>query len=238
VAWQQARPTGALLNDNQQRFMTKVFGWMFMGLGLTAMVAYGTFALGFLPVVFGFRWILLIAQLGLVFWLSASLMKMKPATAAGTFLGYSALNGLTLGAIFAIYNPISIALTFAGTASMFGFLFVLGLVVKRDLSTMGRFLIMTVWGLVVMSLINMVAMSFGWLGGEQAQSFHLLISYAGVFIFSGLTVYDAQKLKNLSRQGFANPDDEQRLSVLGALTLYLDFINLFLFLLRILGDRR
>jgi FtsH-binding integral membrane protein len=227
-----------VLNMNQQTFLTKVFGWMAMGLGLTAVVSALTYITGLWMVLYPMKWLFFIAELGLVWWLSASIHRMQPSTAAGAFLGYSALNGITMSIIFVIYEPLSIALTFLGAASMFGFLFVLGLTVKRDLGPMGRFLAMMTWGLLIVSLFNAIGFATGMLGGGTASMIGLVMSYAGVFIFAGLTAYDAQKLKQMSAGGFQSPADETRMSVLGALVLYLDFINLFLFLLRIFGGRR
>jgi hypothetical protein len=233
-----APPQKGIINDTQQRFFTKVFGWMFMGLGLTSVVAWATYITGFIWVVMPMAMLLFMVQLGLVWWFSARLHKLDPGTAAGVFLGYSALNGLTLSSIFAVYNPISIALTFLGASSMFGFLFVLGLVTKKNLAPMGQALMMMVFGMIAMSLLNMLGAWMGWLGQGTNMMISLAISYVGVIVFSGLTAYDAQKLKLMSQHGFASEADEGRASVLGALTLYLDFINLFLFLLRIFGGRR
>jgi hypothetical protein len=223
---------------NQQTFLTKVFGWMGMGLGLTAVVAFLTYATGLIYVVMPVAMVLFLGELALVWWLSSRWQSMNPSTAVGAFLGYSALNGLTLSAIFAVYNPISIALTFVGAASMFGFMFVLGITTKRDLGPMGRFLAMMVFGLFIVSLLNLVAGMFGLLGTGTAAMISWGISLVGVFVFAGLTAYDAQKLKVMSERGFASHADETRASIMGALMLYLDFINLFLFLLRLFGGRR
>ncbi len=242
--WQDQPPmhvpqqAGGLVNQQQASFFTKVFGWMTMGLGLTAAVSFGTWWTGLWVTIMPIAMILMLVELGLVFYLSARLHKLNPGTAAGMFLGYSALNGLTMSAIFAVYNPVSIALTFAGTASMFGFMFVLGLVVKKDLAPMGRFLIMALFGIIIMSIINMFGSWMGWLGAGTQMMISLGISYVGVLVFAGLTAWDAQKLKRMSEHGFRSHADETRMSVMGALMLYLDFINLFLFLLRIFGGRR
>ena len=231
-------PGQGVLNMNQQTFLTKVFGWMGMGLGLTAVVAFLTYATGLIYVVMPVAMVLFLGELALVWWLSSRWQSMNPSTAVGAFLGYSALNGLTLSAIFAVYNPISIALTFVGAASMFGFMFVLGITTKRDLGPMGRFLAMMVFGLFIVSLLNLVAGMFGLLGTGTAAMISWGISLVGVFVFAGLTAYDAQKLKVMSERGFASHADETRASIMGALMLYLDFINLFLFLLRLFGGRR
>jgi hypothetical protein len=229
---------GGIVNQNQASFFTKVFGWMAMGLGLTAAVSYGTFHTGLWLSVAPYAMYLMFAELGMVFYLSSRLSKMKPGTAIGMFLGYAALNGLTLSVIFAIYQLGSIALTFVGAASMFGFMFVLGLVTKKDLAPMGRFLYMALFGIIIMTLLNWFGSWMGWLGQGTQMMISLAISYVGVLVFAGLTAWDAQKLKRMSANGFRSDADETRMSILGALTLYLDFINLFLFLLRIFGGRR
>lgn len=231
-------PGQGVLNMNQQTFLTKVFGWMGMGLGLTAVVSFLTYATGFIWVLRPVASVLFLAELGLVWWLSSRWQSMKPSTAVGTFLGYSALNGLTLSGIFAAYNPISIALTFVGAASMFGFMFVLGITTKRDLGPMGRFLAMMVFGLFFVGLLNLVAGRFGLLGTGTVAMISWGMSVVGVFVFAGLTAYDGQRLKLMSERGFASHADETRASIIGALILYLDFINLFLFLLRLFGGRR
>lgn len=227
-----------LLNMNQQTFLTKVFGWMGMGLGLTALVSALTYATGFITVIAPVAIWLLFVELGLVWWLSARYQTMKPGTVVATFLGYSALNGLTLSAILAVYSPVSIALTFIGAAGMFAGMFVLGLVIKRDLGPMGRFLIMSLWGLILAVVLNAVASATGIITEAADGWISWGISIVGVFVFAGLTAYDGQKLKELSEGGFSSHADETRVSVIGALLLYLDFLNLFLFLLRLFGVRR
>lgn len=228
---------GAPMNEQQARFFTRTFGWMTMGLGITGAVAGGIYASGLWTVFAGLMLPLFIAQLGLVWWLSSRAMQMKSHTAIAAFLGYSALNGLTMSVIFAAYSLGSIAMTFMAATMTFGFMFALGAFTKKDLSGMGSMLMMALVGLIIASLVNWAAAAFGWFP-EGNAILYWVITYAGVLIFAGLTAWDAQKLKAISAQGFRSEEDEQRVSVLGALTLYLDFINLFLFLLRILGDRR
>lgn len=227
---------GKVFNAQQSQFFTKVFGWMTMGLGLTAAVSWFTFSSGLWITLAPLFLPLMLVELGLVWWLSARIDKMKATTAIGAFLGYSALNGLSLSVIFAIYALGSIAVTFLATTMMFGFLFVIGATTKKDLSGMGGFLTMGLVGLIVASLVNMLASMFGWFPAVN-QALYWGITYLGVLIFAGLTVYDAQYLKALSAQGFHSEEIEQKASVIGALKLYLDFINLFLFLLRIFGRR-
>lgn len=230
--------SGVQLNAHQREFFTKTFGWMSMGLGLTAVVAYMTYATGLWRAVLGIHWILFIAEIGLVFFLAARVHAMKPATAIATFLGYAALNGLTLSVIFIAYQLGTIFMTFGVTTAMFGFMFVWGLATKKDLSGMGSILFMALIGLIIATVVNMLATSFGWFPAGMNTAMAWIINYAGVVIFAGLTMWDAQKLKQLSAGGFYNADMATRASISGALMLYLDFINLFIFLLNILGGRR
>lgn len=228
----------AHLNANQREFFTRTFGWMAMGLGLTAVVAFMTYATGLWRAMLGIHWILFIAEIGLVFWLAARVQQMKPATAIAAFLGYAALNGLTLSVIFIAYQLGTIFMTFGITTMMFGFMFVWGIVTKKDLSGMGSLLFMGLIGIILASIVNMLATTFGWFPAGMSTAVAWGINYLGVLIFAGLTMYDAQKLKNLSAGGFYNDDMATRASILGALMLYLDFINLFIFLLRIFGGSR
>jgi len=228
---------GQGLNEYQSRFFTRVFGWMTMGLGITAVVAWLVAQTGFYAVVLPLVWPLFLVQIGLVFFLSARAMKMSPQAAAGTFLFYAAINGLTLSVIFLIYSLGSIAITFLATTMMFGFMFVWGLVTKKDLSGMGSFLFMALVGLIIASIVNYLAFQFGWFPPGTNMMMYWGITYLGILIFAGLIMYDAQKLKNISAEGFANGNQEQSVAIIGALMLYLDFINLFILLLRIFGRR-
>jgi uncharacterized protein len=213
----------------QQQFMTKVFGWMTMGLGLSGFAAWYTFSSGLIYALAPQMWILSLVTLGLVFGLSMMVNKMPPIVATGAFLLYATLNGVTLSVIFAAYTLGSIAQTFLVTTMTFGFMFVYGWVTKKDLTAMGSLLFMGLIGLIIAMVVNLFI-------GSGTLS--LIISAVGVLIFVGLTAYDAQKIKEMSAYGFADSDTEQRGAVMGALVLYLDFINLFLMLLRFLGDRR
>lgn len=173
---------------------------------------------------------LIIVQLGLVFVLSGMVHKLSGAVATGLFMLYSALTGLTMASIFLVYTYSSIASTFLVTGGMFGAMSLWGYTTKRDLSGMGSMLFMALIGIVLASLVNI------WL---KSTALMCAVTYIGVVVFVGLTAYDTQKLKNIG-EGIDVDDKEnlRRFSIMGALTLYLDFINLFLMLLRIFGNRR
>ena len=212
-------------------FLRKVYGWMFVGLGITATVALGVASSpGLVQALFQNRFLffgLMIAELGLVFYLSARVAKLAPTTASGLFLLYSALNGVTLSLIFLIYTGSSIATTFLVAAGMFGALALYGTTTKRSLAGVGQFMYMGLIGLILASLVGMFVESAGLQFG---------ISVVGVLVFTGLTAWDAQKLKAMA---VSVPEGRVgSYAVVGALALYLDFINLFLFLLRFMGGRR
>ena len=214
--------------------MRSVYIWMALALavtGLTAMtiatqpqIVYAIFAN---RAIF---WMLLLAELGMVIYLSARIMSMSFATAGIVFVVYALLNGVTLSSLFMAYTAESIAQTFFVTAGTFGAMAVIGFLVKRDLSAIGRFFYMALIGLIIATVANAFFHNSG---------LAMICNYAGVVIFSGLTAYDTQKIKNLLVQ-FGDRRDEtvMKLALLGSLSLYLDFINLFLYLLRFLGNRR
>ncbi|MDR0218519.1 MAG: Bax inhibitor-1/YccA family protein [Enterobacteriaceae bacterium] len=217
-----------------QTYMAQVYGWMTCGLLLTAFVAlYVANTPEILDAIFSSKIVfygLIIAQLGLVFVLSGMVHKMSGALATGLFMLYSMLTGLTLSSIFVIYTGGSIASTFVVSAGMFGALSVYGYTTKRSLSGIGSFLFMGLIGIVLASVINIFL---------KSPALMWAITYIGVLIFAGLTAYDTQKLKEMGAELDVNDKENlRRFSIVGALTLYLDFINLFLMLLRILGDRR
>ena len=212
-------------------FLRSVYGWMFVGLGITAAVALSVAASpGLQQAIFANRLVffgLIIAELGLVFFLSARVQKLAPATAAMLFIAYSALNGATLSFIFLAYTGASIASTFVVTAGMFGALALYGSTTKRSLAGLGHFVGMGLIGLLLAMVVGMF-----W----RASSLQFVISVVGVIVFTGLTAWDAQRLKAMAA---ALPDGRTgSYAVVGALSLYLDFINLFLFLLRFMGGRR
>ncbi|MCL3942904.1 Bax inhibitor-1/YccA family protein [Escherichia coli] len=213
-----------------QTYMAQVYGWMTVGLLLTAFVAwYAANSAAVMELLFTNRVFLIgliIAQLALVIVLSAMIQKLS----AGVIMLYSALTGLTLSSIFIVYTAASIASTFVVTAGMFGAMSLYGYTTKRDLSGFGNMLFMALIGIVLASLVNF------WLKSEALM---WAVTYIGVIVFVGLTAYDTQKLKNMGEQiDTRDTSNLRKYSILGALTLYLDFINLFLMLLRIFGNRR
>jgi FtsH-binding integral membrane protein len=212
-------------------FLSRVYGWMFVGLLITAVIA---FAVASSPALIEtlilnrlLFWGLLFAQLGLVFYLSARVDKVAPATAAGLFVLYSALVGVTSSVILLIYTSSSITQTFVVTAGMFGATAVFGTVTKRSLAGLGHFMFMGLIGLILAMIVGIF-----W----HSDVLQFVISVVGVLVFTGLTAWDAQRLKQMA---VSLPDGRAgSYAVVGALSLYLDFINLFFFLLRFTGNRR
>lgn len=212
-------------------FLRKVYGWMFVGLAVTAAIAStvaGSPAL--IEHIFSNQWLyfgLILAELGLVFYLSARVQTLAPNTAMTLFIIYSALNGVTLSFILLIYTGESIGTTFLVTAGMFGAMALYGSTTERSLAGVGQFLFMGLIGLILASVVGMF-----W----HNDALQFLITVVGVIVFTGLTAWDAQRLKQMA----ASVPDERMGSyaVVGALSLYLNFINLFLMLLRVLGGRR
>ena len=215
-------------------FIRSVYNWMAIGLGLTGVVAfYVSNSETLLKLIFGNQIIffgLIIAELVLVFTISARVHKMQASTATSLFVLYAALNGATLSAIFLIYTSSSITSTFFICAATFIASSIFGMVTKRDLTSMGQFMFMGLIGIVIASVVNLFVRSSG---------MSLIVSYIGVIVFVGLTAYDTQKLRTMALSQPAGLDSGtvRKGAILGALTLYLDFINLFLMLLRILGNR-
>jgi FtsH-binding integral membrane protein len=214
-------------------FLAKVFNWMAIGLAVTGAVAFLTAESGMARTLVAspLFLVLVLAELGMVFFLSARIDKLQPGTATGLFLGYSILNGLTLSTIFLAYTHASIAGTFLVTAGMFGAMAVYGLVTKRDLSGMGSFMFMGLIGILLASVVNIFLKSPG---------LYWAISGIGVLVFVGLTAYDVQKIKTIGEEGIMQQGEAaiHKGSIIGALALYLDFINLFLMLLRFFGGSR
>lgn len=228
-------PSTVLRSDSTFRtLLQQVYGWMAAGLALTSLVAwYVAQSETMLTLIFGNQAVffgLIIVELGLVFGLSWGLSRMSAALATAGFVLYAAINGATLAAIFLAYTTESIASTFLVTACVFGAMSIYGYTTKTDLSTIGNLLFMALIGLIIASLVNIFL---------QSTAIYWVTTYAGVLIFVGLTAYDTQKIKRLSNQ-INERDNEtfQKVVIMGALTLYLDFINLFLYLLRILGKRK
>ena len=223
---------GATTVETQERtrsFIRSVYAWMFGGLLLTAASSlWVANSPAMQQLIFGnpaMPWVLFIAELGLVMYLSFRITKMSPGAAAASFLVFALLNGLTMSAIFMVYTTGSIIQAFASAAGMFGAMSVYGMVTKRDLTSWGSFFFMGLIGIVICSVINFFV---------QSSALSYTISIVGVFVFLGLTAWDTQKLKSYATM----PELRENLAVFGALALYLDFINLFLFLLRIFGGRR
>lgn len=217
----------------QQRFMVRVYNWMAAGLALTGLMAlYIASSETMVNMIFGNRAvpiILIVVQLGLVVYLAGWTHKMSASQATGVFLLYAGLTGVTFSSLFLVYTSSSIAWTFFVTAGMFGSLSLYGLVTKKDLSGLGQFLFMGLIGLILSRIANMFIAS---------ASFDSALNIIGVLIFAGLTVYDTQKIKKMNIIGNEGTEEDTKEAIVGALTLYLDFINLFLHLLRIMGDRR
>ncbi|MBR0273322.1 MAG: Bax inhibitor-1/YccA family protein [Bacteroidaceae bacterium] len=220
--------------------MSRVYVWMTAALLLTAGTAYFTAASpAMLQLIFGNSiaiWVLFILELGLVMAVSAGINRLSPTTATALFLLYSVVNGLTLSVIFFAYELGTIYQAFAASALTFGAMSLYGYTTKKDLSGLGGYLIMGLIGLIIASVINIF-----WAN----STLDAIITYIGVFIFVGLTAYDTQKIKQMSaavetgaEMGYADAAAPRRIAILGALTLYLDFINLFLYLLRLFGRRR
>lgn len=220
-----ARPRQGLVSDA----LWASYRWMAAGLGVTGLVAMLVASSpAALDVILGNRlvfYVLLFAQLGLVFAFNSVAVRAHTAAVAAMFFAYAALTGTTLSVIFLVYTASSIASVFFITAGAFAGLSFVGLVTKRDLSAVGRFAIFALIGLILASLVNMFLASSG---------LAFLVSIAGVLVFAGLTAYDTQKLKHL----FASGEVHANMPLVGALVLYLDFINMFLFLLRLFGRRR
>jgi FtsH-binding integral membrane protein len=216
-------------SDVERRFMSAVYRWMTFGLAVTAGVAYWVASSeAALRLVVGNRLVffgLVIAELALVVALSAAVNRLSAAAAGGLFLVYSALNGATLSIVLLAYTGASVGVAFATTAGTFAAMSVYGTVTRRDLTSWGSFLFMGLVGVVIASLVNMFL-------GSGMLTF--VISCAGVVVFTGLAAYDTQKLRAIARAG----GGAAALPVNGALALYLDFVNLFLSLLRLLGNRR
>jgi FtsH-binding integral membrane protein len=218
-------------SDRVTGFLTAVYGWMCAGLALTATTAWlvarspalvGTIAAN--RVVF---WGLMIAQLGIVFVLSARVQRLAASTASLLFVLYSALTGVTMSFVLLLYTGESVATTFLVTAGMFGGLAAYGTTTRRSLTGIGQFLFMGLIGVVLASVVGLF-----W----HSDALQFLVSFVGVIVFTGLAAYDAQRLKTMA---LATPDGQAAsYAIVGALALYLDFINLFLFLLRFTGSRR
>ena len=219
-------------------YLAGVFMWMFLAMALTAATAWlfasspnlmmmlinpetGSMSIG--------GWVAMLAPLGLVLWMSARFQKMSASTMVLVFIAYSVLMGVSLSFIFLAYTGASIAKTFLITSGMFGTMAVVGYTTKTDLTKFGSIMFMGLIGIIIASVVNMFM---------HSSTLDYIISFGGVLIFTGLTAYDVQKLKRIGSQITEENEMSRKMTIMGALTLYLDFINLFLFLLRIFGDRK
>ncbi|RBP04030.1 hypothetical protein DFR50_1412 [Roseiarcus fermentans] len=235
--------SGAVVDEGLRAYMIGVYNYMTLGLGVTGLAAWLAFQFGTVSVGGGrlaltdfghliyaspLRWLIVLAPLGLVFWLSAGLERMSVATARNAFLVFAALIGLSMSALLVVYTAGSIAQAFFATAAAFASLSLYGYTTKRDLSAMGSFMMMGVIGLIIASLINMFMQSSGLQFG---------ISLLAVVIFAGLTAWDTQSIKSMYFAGDGY-DAVQKKSIHGALRLYLDFINMFQALLMLTGSNR
>ncbi len=225
-----AERTSTQIRVNQ--FVRSVYNWMAIGLALTGFVAfYVAGSATLVNLIFGNKIIffgLIIGELALVFSISARVNKMKSSTATGLFLLYATLNGATLSIIFLRFTGASIASTFFICAATFVACSIYGMVTKRDLTSLGGFMMMGLIGLIIASVVNMFV---------RSSAMYMIINYIGVFIFIGLTAYDTQKLKGMaaSQPAGLSAGVIRKGAILGALSLYLDFINMFIFMLHIIG---
>ncbi len=243
-----AAGTYADIDQGLRAYMIKVYNLMGLGLLITGLAAVATIMMattstptayaigdGTYLTAFGYaifasplKWVVILAPLAAVFFLSFRVQTMSVSAAQATFWVYAALVGLSLSSIFLVYTTASISQTFFATAAAFGALSLYGYTTKRDLTAMGSFLIMGVFGIIIAMVINIFL---------QSSALSFAVSAIGVLVFAGLTAYDTQKIKEMYFEG----DDQLvagRKSIMGALTFYLDFINLFMFLLQFMGDRR
>lgn len=218
---------------SERSFMSQVYFWMAMGLALTGFVA-GWMAVNPSLIVglmrnMGLFWLMVLAQFGIVIWLSAAIASISVMAATIGFSVYATLNGVLFASIFLVYTGASIAATFFVTAGMFGAISLYGFVTKRDLTSVGSFCFMGLIGVILASIVNIFL---------KSPVLYWAVTYIGIAVFVGLTAYDTQKLKKIHEQGFQSGEMLKKMALLGALRLYLDFINLFLLLLRVLGRRR
>lgn len=216
-------------------FLAKVFNWMAAGLGLTALTAFlVTSSVEAQQLIFGNRLVfygLIFGELGLVFYITARLAKISASQATALFMLYSALNGATLSAVLLIYTSTSVASAFVVAAGMFGAMAIYGTVTKKDLTGLGSFMFMGLIGIIIAAVVNIFL---------NSPAVSWVISAVGVIVFTGLTAYDVQKISRYGSAGIMAEGEAavRKGAIMGALILYLDFINLFLSLLRLMGNRR
>ena len=243
------RAEAAVVDEGLRAYMLRVYNYMVLGLAITGVAALGIYMLsvttdpalavakvrnimltnvGYALFVSPLKWAIILAPLALVFFLSFRIERMRPATAQITFWIYAAMVGISLGVIFLVYTHTSVVRVFFITAASFGALSLWGYTTQRDLSGMGSFLIMGLFGIIIASLVNIFLAS---------TALQWVISVLGVLIFAGLTAWDTQRLKSEYIYGSMEGDVLERSAIMGALSLYLDFLNLFTFLLQLMGSR-
>lgn len=222
----------ATLSSAFPALMRKVYVWMTLALAITGICAYGVATSpSILQLIYSGGatiWVLFLLELGLVFYTTARIDRLSLSTATSLFVLYSALNGVTLSSIFIVYSMASIAKVFFITAGTFAAMAAYGYFTKTDLSRFGSILFMALIGLIIASVVNVFM---------RSAMFDFILSYVGVAIFVGLTAWDSQKIKEMLARQADLSEGAQKLALMGALSLYLDFINLFLYLLRIFGNR-
>lgn len=227
-AWIEGRTAESA--ERTRVFFRTVYAWMFGGLLLTALAAMWVVVSPAMQQIVlanrGVFLVLIFAELGLVMYLNFAIHKMTPAAAASAFLVYSLLNGLTLSVIFFVYRMPSIAMAFGTTALTFGAMSIYGMVTKRDLSKWGSFLFMGVIGILITMLINMFV---------RSTALDMAVSLIGVFLFLAITAYHTHQLKAIAQSA---GERSEQMAIIGALSLYVAFINIFLFMLRLFGGRR
>lgn len=227
---QLVRERNVTLSTAFPALMRKVYLWMTMALGITALSAYGVASNpNMLQLIYGNSmviWLLIIAELGLVMYTTARIDRLSLTTATTLFVIYSALNGITLSSVFLAYAMTTIGQVFVITAGTFAAMAAYGYFTKTDLSKIGNILFMALIGLVIATLVNLFM---------KSAMLDMALSYIGVLIFVGLTAWDSQKIKVMLATRQDVGETSQKIALMGALTLYLDFINLFLYLLRIFG---
>ena len=219
------------IDEGLRSYMLSVYNYMALGLALTGLTAYVTASSpALLGVIFGtpLQWVVMLAPLGFVFFLGARIHRMSVSTAQLVFWAFAVVMGLSMASIFLVFTYTSIARVFFISAATFGAMSLYGYTTRRDLTSWGTFLFMGLIGLIVASLVNLFV---------QSSAFHFAISLVGVVVFVGLTAYDTQRIKEEYYE-FDSPETSARKAILGALMLYLDFINLFIMLLRLFGQSR
>ena len=226
-----AQSQSTVIDQGLREYMMKVYNYMTSGLAISGLVAWGfSKSPALMGAIYGtgLQWIVMLAPLGFIFFLGARLQKMSLSAAQMTFWAFSAVMGISLSYIFVVYTGMSIARVFFITCGTFAGMSIYGYTTKRDLTKLGSFLIMGLIGIIIASIVNIFM---------QSSAMHFVISAIGVLVFVGLTAYDTQRIKSTYYQ-VAGTNFTQKAAIMGALTLYLDFINLFVMLMQFFGQRR